>query len=318
MAQQRQVYLSGKFVPESEAKVSIFDNALMYGDMLFEMTRTYKGIPFRLRDHLERLYNGLKIIEIDCGLTIDEMEAATLKTIEINRPCFPEDLDFQIMHNVSRGPRPEYFTIFPEGTQPTITINCWPLTWHVGAYAKPYDTGVKAIITNQQSIPARYLDPKIKNRSRIYYQIAMTQAHHADPDGWALLTDEDGYLTEGTGCNMFLVKNGELFTPEPRNILRGVTRQAVMDLAEELGIPCHECNLEQYDAATADEMFYTSTTMAVMPATSLNGLPIGDGKPGPVVKTLQDAFSEMVGVDIIAQAKQYNEVAGNTVQRRHP
>ena len=126
MPQQRQVYLSGEFVPESEARVSIFDSALMFGDMLFEMTRTYNGEPFRLRDHLERLYAGLKIAEIECGLNIDGMEAASLQTIEVNRSCFPAGLDFQIMHNVSRGPLDLYRTVFPGGPRPTIT--CWPLT----------------------------------------------------------------------------------------------------------------------------------------------------------------------------------------------
>ena len=151
MPQQRKVYFSGEFVTEPEARVSIFDSALMFGDMLFEMTRTYNGEPFRLRNHLERLYAGLKIAEIDCGLNIDEMEAATLQTIEFNRPCFPEGLDFQIMHNVSRGPMDLYKTVFPEGPKPTITINCWPLTWHLAGSADSYDTGIHVVVTPQIS-----------------------------------------------------------------------------------------------------------------------------------------------------------------------
>jgi branched-chain amino acid aminotransferase len=310
MPQQRKVYFNGEFVPESEARVSIFDSALMFGDMLFEMTRTYNGEPFRLRNHLERLYAGLKIMEIDCGLNIDEMEAATLQTIEVNRPCFPEGLDFQIMHNVSRGPLAQYRTLFTEGPRPTITINCWPLTWHLADSADSYDTGVHVVIPPQKSVPSRLIDPKIKNRSRIYYQIANQQAQKIDPAASALLTDDDGFITEGTGNNFFIAKDGELFTPEPRNVLRGVTRQAVMELAADMGIRCHERNLEPYDVAGADEAFNTSTTIAVMPATRFNGQPVGDGKVGPMVRSLIDAFSEMVGVDIVAQAKQYKEGAG--------
>ena len=126
----------------------------------------------------------------------------------------------------------------------------------------------------------------------------------------ALLTDDDGFITEGTGNNFFIAKDGELFTPEPRNILRGVTRQTVMELAADLGIRCRERNLEPYDVAGADEAFNTSTTIAVMPVTRFNGLPIGDGKVGPMVRSLIDAFSELVAVDIVAQAKQYKEEAG--------
>ena len=99
MTTQRKVYFNGEFVPESEARVSIFDNALMFGDMVFEMTRSFNGTPFRLRHHLERLYDGIKILEIDCGLTIDEMEAATFQTIEVNRPYFPEGLDFGVLRS---------------------------------------------------------------------------------------------------------------------------------------------------------------------------------------------------------------------------
>ena len=309
MPQDRKVYFNGDYVPESEARVSIFDSALMFGDMLFEMTRSYNGEPFRLSQHLERLYAGLKIAEIDCGLTIDEMEEATLRTVEVNRPCFPEGLDFQIMHNVSRGPLPQYETVFPQGLGPTVTINCWPLTFHMAATADNYDTGVHLVIPPQRSVPARLIDPKIKNRSRIYYQMANLQARKIDPAASALLTDEDGFITEGTGNNFFLVKDGELFTPEPRNILRGVTRQTVMDLAGDLGIPCHERNLEPYDVSAADEAFITSTTIALLPATRFNGQPIGDGQVGPMVHSLLDAFSEMVGVDIVAQAKRYKQEA---------
>ena len=100
---------------------------------------------------------------------------------------------------------------------------------------------------------SRLIDPKIKNRSRIYYQIANQQAHKVDPMASALLTDDDGFITEGTGNNFFIAKDGELFTPEPRNILRGVTRQTVMELAADLGIRCRERNLEPYDVAGAGE-----------------------------------------------------------------
>ncbi|MCZ6679220.1 MAG: aminotransferase class IV [Candidatus Poribacteria bacterium] len=305
MTPQRKVYLNGEFVAEADAKVSIFDSALMFGDMVFEITRTFNGKPFRLREHLERLYAGLKILEIDCGLTIDEMEKETHHTIEVNRPCFPDGLDFQIMHDVSRGPLGFYQSIFPEGARPTITINCWPLTWHVGAFADTYETGVHAVIPPQRSVPARLIDPKIKNRSRIYYQVANQQAQKVDSKAWALLTDEDGFITEGTGANFFIVKNGELFTPEPRNILRGVTRDATIKFAAEVGIRCHECNLEPYDVATADEALFTSTPFVMMPATRFNTQPIGTGAVGPVTRGLLNTWREVVGVDIVAQAKQY-------------
>ena len=238
MSAQRQVYFNGKYVPESEARVSIFDSALMFGDMVFEVTRTYNHEPFRLREHLERLYAGIKILEIDCGLTIDEMEAVTLETMEVNASLFPEGLDMQIMHDVSRGPLALYDTVFPQGLEPTVSINCWPLTYHLAGIADSYDTGVHAVTVPQRSVPSRLIDPKIKNRSRIYYQVAGVQAGKVEPGAYPILMDDDGFLTEGAGANFFIVRDGELFTPEGRNILRGVTRGAVMDLAASEGIPC--------------------------------------------------------------------------------
>jgi branched-chain amino acid aminotransferase len=309
MTTQRRVYFNGDFVSEAEARVSIFDSALMFGDMVFEMARSFNGKPFRLRHHLERLYVGLKILEIDCGLTQEEMEAATQQTIELNRPCFPDGLDYQLMHNVSRGPLALYGSVFPAGLRPTVTISCWPLTWHLAGVAKLYESGVHAVITPQQSVPTRYIDPKIKNRSRVYYQLANMQAHKTDPRAWALLTSEDGFITEGTGSNFFIVKDGVLLTPKPHNILRGVTRQAVIELATQLGLPCQECDLDRYDVAVADEAFFTATSFSIMPVTRFDGQPVRDGLPGPVTRRLIAAWSEMVGVDIVAQARAYARAA---------
>ena len=214
MTVQRKVYLNGKYVTEQEANVSIFDSALMFGDMVFEMTRVYNHEPFRLRHHLERLYTGLKIIGIDVGMTIDEMEMATLETIEINSACFPRGIDFQIMHNVSRGPLPVYKVLYPDGIKPTVTINCWPLIWHLAGHDGEYENGIHLVITPQQSVPTRFLDPKIKNRSRLYYQIANIQAEKMEKGSSPLLTDEDGFITEGTGNNFFCL----LYTsPSPRD-----------------------------------------------------------------------------------------------------
>ena len=130
----RVVFFNGEFVPEREARVSIFDSALMFGDMAFEMTRTYDHEPFRLREHLVRLYGSLRLLEIDCGLTIDEMERVTLETLERNAPTEARDVDWQIMHDVSRGPLPIYRTVFAGEIRPTVSINCWPLNLGGGTY----------------------------------------------------------------------------------------------------------------------------------------------------------------------------------------
>jgi branched-chain amino acid aminotransferase len=302
---QRTVYFNGRFIPEVEARVSIFDSALMYGDMAFEMTRTYNRQPFKLREHLDRLYGSLKLLEIDSGLSLDEMERLTRETLERNLPTEPASMDWQIMHDVSRGPLDVYRTAFPDGLRPTVSINCWPLITHMGGFAPKYASGVHVVIPAQPTLPAHFVDPKAKTRSRLHYQMANLQAARMGAGCWPVLLDPDGFLSEGPGWNIFLVSNGELLTPEPRNILLGVSRATTIELARELGIPVREANLGRYEALRASEIFCTATTYALVHATTFEGQTIGNGGAGPIFTRLLDAWKQFVGIDFVAQARDY-------------
>jgi len=305
---QRLVYFNGDYIPEIEARISIFDCALMYGDMVFEMTRTFGQKPYRLRQHLERLYASLDYVQIDCGLTIDQMERGTLDTIERNLPAV-EGYDIQIMHDVTRGGLGLYDTLIKEGTAPIVSINVLPLIRHIGGGAAKYETGSHFVITPQRSVPSRYIDPKAKNRSRLAYKLAELQAAQLEEGASALLTDEHGFVTEGTGNNFFMVRDGQILTPRPHNILRGVSRQACMELAAGLDMPVCETDIEPYDVREADEAWYTSTTICMQPITRFDFRPVGDGVPGPVYRKLLAAWSDEVGVDIAAQAREYAALA---------
>ncbi|HDY65113.1 MAG TPA: branched-chain amino acid aminotransferase [Phycisphaerae bacterium] len=305
---QRVVYLNGEYVPETEAKISIFDSALMFGDMVFEMTRSYRRKQFKLREHLERLYRSIKMLRIPVGMTIDEMEKLTYEVIERNRPAIADDDEDRVMINVSRGPLSLYWPIF-EKVQPTVVISVFPLSWTMGAAGDLYDTGIHAVTPSQRAIPAHLLEPKMKNRSRLHYQMANLQVSLvADPNAWALLLDPDGYVTEGTGSNFFLIRDGELLTPEPRNILRGITRAHTMHLARQKGIVVRECNIEPYDVINGDEAFVTSTPFMIIPCTKFNGIPIGTGQVGAMTRKLQDAWSEDIGYDVFAQARELSQM----------
>ena len=304
----RVVYFNGEFIPELEARISIFDSALMFGDMVFEVTRTFNQKPYRLREHLDRLYASMRYAEIDCGLTIDQMETATHETIERNLPAL-DGLDIQIMHDVTRGALPLYDGIVKEGTAPIISINVIPLVRHTGSMAEKYATGAHLVITPQQSVPARYIDPKVKNRSRIYYKLAELQAARMEPGAMPLLTDEHGFITEGSGSNFFIAREGKIFTPKPNDILRGVSRHACIDLAGTLGIPVQETDIAPYDVREADEAWVTSTPFSMIPVTRFNSQAVGDGKPGSIYGRLLAAWSEEVGVDIAGQAREYEALA---------
>jgi branched-chain amino acid aminotransferase len=304
--QERMIWMNGSFIRESDAKISIFDSALTYGDMVFEMTRSFNKKQFKLREHLERMYTGIKILRIPLKITIEEMEKHINETIEINDPLFSNDDEHRLMIEVSRGAIPFYYEIKDVRKEPNVIIADFPLRWFLNSLAPLYDTGVNAVIPSQRSIPAGLNDPKIKSRSRIFYKIANLEIlNYTGDNNWALLLDSDGFISEGTSENFFIVKNNTIITPEGRNILRGISRVYIFELANQLNLKCIEKNIEPYDIYTADEAFFTGTRFCIMPVTSLNYIKIKDGKIGELTNTLLETWSANVGVDIIGQIKRY-------------
>ena len=303
----RIVYQNGKLVPEKEAKISIYDSALLSGDMVFEMTRSFNKKQFKLREHLVRLYKGIKILRIPQLMTLEEMEQACFKTIQANEPFFEKHDEHRLMINVSRGPLSIYAPVFENRIEPTVIISDFPLKWTVLGMGQLFDTGINAVIPSQRAIPASLLDPKIKNRSRLHYQMANIEVSSYDGENnWALLVDPSGLIAEGTGDNFFIVINNTIITPEGRNVLRGISRDYVFEISNQLGLECIEKNIEPYDVYTADEAFMTGTPFCILPVTSLNNVRIGDGKAGEVVKSLLDQWSKNVGLDIVQQIKDYD------------
>ena len=305
----RKVFFNGEFVDESEAKISIYDSALMFGDMIFEMTRSFNKEQFKLREHIDRLYASAKYLQIDLEgqMSKDEMEEAVYKTIEINEPYFAEDDEHRIMIDVTRGLLGLYEDVVGTRKGINIIIADFPLRWTVESMGPLFDTGINAVIPSQRAIPASLIDPKVKNRSRIHYLMANIQvAGYAGDNNWALLLDTDDFVAEGTGDNFFIVKDGVVITPEPRNILRGVSRAYVFELCEQLGLKYKEKNIDVYDVVNADEAFMTGTPFCILPVTSITGDQIGTGKMGDITKKLLQTWSDNVGVDIIAQIQNWS------------
>ena len=308
MESGRVVFMNGDFVPETQAKISIYDSALMFGDMVFEMTRSFNKEQFKLREHLERLYAGLHILRIPVGMSIDEMEQACYATIDANDPVFAADDEHRLMIDISRGTLGIYQGVEGLHKGPNIIIADFPLRWTVADMGPLFDTGINAVITSQRAVPGTLLDPKIKNRSRIHYLMANIEASNIQGENnWALLLDPDGFIAEGTGDNFFIVKNDVIITPEGRNVLRGISRGYVLEeLASQLGMAAEEKNIEPYDVYTADEAFMTGTPFCMLPVTRLSGLPIGDGRVGSSFKALLGQWSENVGIDIEKQIKTWD------------
>lgn len=308
----RVVYFNGNFVPESEARISIYDSALMFGDMVFEMTRSFNQTQFKLREHLERLYCSVRMVHIPLEMTIDEMEQAVYDTIARNQAAFSSDDEHRVMIDVSRGLLGIYQSTVDIPKGPNVIIAVFPLRWTVRGMGRLFDTGINAVVPSQRAIPAELLDPKIKNRSRLHYLMANIEVSlFKGEDNWALLLDPDGFVAEGTGDNFFIVKNGAIISPEGRNILRGISRDYVMDeLAPGIGAPVRERNIGLYDVINADEAFMTGTPFCLLPVCTINGTRIGTGTPGPVTNALIRQWSEGVGIDIRAQIQTWDASAG--------
>lgn len=303
----RKVFMNGQYVDEHEAKVSIFDSALMFGDMVFEMTRSFNKVQFKLREHLERLFNGARILRINVPYTIDQLERICLEVVEVNEPSFLETDEHRLMINVSRGPLGIYHEIFGGVLEPTVIVADFPLKWTVAGMGNLYDLGINAVVTSQRAIPAYLMDPKIKNRSRLFYQMANIEASQFKGDrNWALLLDPEGRVTEGTGDNFFIVKNGKVITSRGENVLRGISREYIFELCQELNIECVESDFGVYDVYTADEAFMTGTPFSILPVSSLNSVPIGQKPLGSITSSLIERWGANVGVDLIKQIKDFN------------
>jgi len=302
------VYQNGKYVDEQDAKVSIFDSALMFGDMCFEMTRSFNKNQFLLRKHIDRLYIGLKILHIPIRQSKDELEEICYETLRRNEEFFSPTDEHRLLINVSRGPLGIYAPIFDNKLEPTVIVADFPLKWTVAGMDELIDEGINAVVTSQRAIPSSLMEPKIKNRSRLFYQMANIEASmFKGKNNWAMLLGTDGFITEGTGDNVFFVKNGVVYTPEPRDILIGISRNYVMELCEEMGIKCVEKNLEVYDAYTSDECFVTGTPFCLLPVFTWNGLKIGNGKMGEITQKIHDVWSKKVGLNIFQQIRDYSD-----------
>ena len=295
------VYLNGGLVPASQAHLAIYDAGIVLGATVTEMTRTFRHEPFRLADHLARLLRALKYVRLDIGLSLDELAARSRELLAHNLQAIDPRDDLGLIHFVTAG---EYATYAGSAggaarTTPTVCMHTFPLPWEL--WAQRVRQGIHLVTPSIRHVPPQCFDPKMKYRSRMHYFLADQEARLVDPEASALLLDLDGNLTETSGANFLLVERGAIVSPTLRNILPGISRATVVELAAELGIPFVERDLQVYSAINADEAFATSTPYCLLPVTKVNGIAIGSGEPGPMFRALQAAWSKRVGVEIEKQ-----------------
>lgn len=279
------IYLDGKLVPQSEAKISVFDHGLLYGDGVFEGIRFYNGRVFRLTEHLVRLYESAKSILLNIPLTVEEMEKATLDTIAANGLR-----DGYIRLVITRG-------VGPLGLNPyqCPKASVFVIASSISLYpAEKYENGLIMVTCATRRPSPAALSPQVKSLNYLNNVMAKVEAIQGGGEEGIML-NEQGFVAECTGDNVFIIKKGKIFTPPvSAGSLDGITRQAVIELLEQSGTPVTEITMTRHDIFTADECFLTGTAAEVIPAVQLDRRPIGDGKPGPITRKLVEKFKALV------------------------
>ncbi len=279
------IWLDGKMVNRDEAKVSVFDHATLYGDGCFEGIRFYSGKVFRLEEHIVRLFNSMRYLNINLPWSFEEVCKATEETVAANGM---EDGYIRLV--VTRGVGD--LGLNPANCpQPSMFI----IVQNIALYPKEmYEKGLSMITSSFRRPNADVLCQQVKSLNYLNGISAKMEAVRMGA-GEALMLNQRGNVAECTGDNLFIVVKGVVKTPPlTESALGGITRHAVMDICEELGIPCEEAVMNRFDILSADECFLTGTAAEVIAATSLDGITIGTGSAGPVTKRILARFQQMV------------------------
>jgi len=284
MTETLYAYVDGKYVPKDEASVSIYDHGFLYGDGVFEAIRAYDGNVFKLREHIDRLYESAKSIMIELPLSREEMCRLVIEVLRKNRLTHSY---IRIVISRGRG----RMGVDPRNcTKPTVVIMVEPRQPLFGEDVK----GISAIVASLRRTPSWSLDPRVKTLNYLNNIMAKIEAIEAGVEE-AIMLNEQGYVAETSTENVFMAKNGVVCTPHPsQGVLRGITRDAVIGVAKELGYPVEERTITIHELYNADEVFVTGTAAELAPIVKITGRKVGAGKPGPIFSKILGRFKEHV------------------------
>src|SRR5579862_6246815 len=283
------VHLNGKLVPKSEASVSIYDHGFLYGDGAFEGIRVYERNIFRLEPHLARLLRSSHSLNIDLCLDKATLQKHVVDLVRANN-VESGYIRVSISRGVGLGLDPSHI-----GKSPTVVISTEQLSLYP---PEAYERGLDVITASTRVPPAVCIDPQIKSLGRYVNNITAKMEANRVGAGEALMLNMHGNVAEATGDNIFLVRDSELITPPTsEGALPGITRQVVMDLAKDMGLPCRQACITLYDVYNADEAFLTGTAAEVILMTTCDQRVIGDGRPGKLTQRIITAFRALTKVD---------------------
>lgn len=294
------LYPGGKFVLDSEARLSIWDVGYTYGYNVYDSARTIKGKPWQLKEHIARFYRCCKACRLEPGITPEELERISTEVCSRNEHLLNKSRgeDYAIMFEATPG---EYGFFHgrplpaPEGKgRPTLIVKNQPI-WSQAIYSIK---GVHLVTPSSRQIPPHVRDPKIKTYSRMSQVFAIHEAQLVDPESWPLMLNIHGNLTETHWTNIFLVYDGVMMTPTTCEVLEGISRSNVIYLAKQLGIPVVERDLQPFHLYNAEEAFVSTTPYCILPISRYNCVSVGKEVPGPITKRLTEAWSKWVDHDI--------------------
>jgi branched-chain amino acid aminotransferase len=286
MEKELLVYIDGSYYPKSEAKISVYDHGLLYGDGVFEGIRAYDGIVFKLDEHLDRLYHSAHTIALEIPMSKEEMKRAVLDALKKNnlRDAYIRLVVTRGVGDLGLDPR--------KCSKPTVVIITEPLIQLHSEEKKK--TGVTAIISWVKRDPVDATTHEIKSLNYLNSILAKIEANIAGVDE-AICLDKRGFVCEGAAENIFIVKDGKIATPPIcTGALAGITRGVVIKLARKLGYSVTERNITPNELFNADEVFFTGTAAEIIPVREINKRVIGDGKPGPITKRLMEEFNNLI------------------------
>lgn len=279
-----QIYIDGQYLDEAEAKISVFDHGLLYGDGVFEGIRVYSGRIFKLDEHLDRLFDSTKAILLKVPLSIEELRAATIETCRRNKL---EDGYIRLLVTRGKGS----LGLSPDSC-PRATVII--IAAEIELYPREYYTkGLRVATAPTRRTSPAALNPSVKSLNYLNNVMGKIEGKLCGAQE-VIMLNEQGYVAEGSGDNIFVLKKGRLFTPPIYSgALGGITRRVAIDLATEMAIPVSEVMLTRYDLFVADEVFLTGTGAEVIPAVEIDGRPIGDGAPGAVTRRMMEAYAKL-------------------------
>ena len=290
-------YLKGEFVPYSQCVLPIHDLGIVIGAAVTDFFRTFHQQPYRIEDHTSRFYRSCKYARIEPPVSPEESDAISRKLIEHNSKLAP-DQELGLVYYMTAGENPIYAGAAgrPKELTPSYVQHTFPIQFSL--FQDVFRKGVHCVTPSPRHWPPQCLSSKIKNRNRLHMWIGDQEVQQLDPNAMAVYLDINGNITETGGSNFVIFRGGKVVSPRRPNILWGISLTVLEEILGEMGIPFLEEDIQTYDVINADEAWLPTTPYCLGPVVRINGVPIGDGKPGPMWRRVLDHWSRIVGKDI--------------------